>query len=33
MVVGGRWKTLKAGSTDEEAIRNFFVRRPVIWLQ
>jgi hypothetical protein len=27
------WKTLKADSTVEEVIRNFFVRQPVIWLQ
>ena len=25
------WKTLKADSTVEEVIRNFFVRQPVIW--
>ncbi len=26
------WKTLKADSTVEEVIRNFFVRQPVVWL-
>jgi hypothetical protein len=26
------WKTLKADSTVEEVIRNFFIRQPVVWL-
>jgi hypothetical protein len=26
------WKTLKADSTVEEVIRNFFIRQPVLWL-
>jgi Alginate lyase len=26
------WKTLRADSTVEEVIRNFFVRQPVVWL-
>lgn len=26
------WKTLKADSTVEEVIRNFFIRQPVVWM-
>jgi hypothetical protein len=26
------WKTLKADSTVEEVIRNYFIRQPVVWL-
>ena len=26
------WKTLKADSTVEEVVRNFFVRQPVLWM-
>ena len=26
------WKTLKADSTLEEVIRNFFIRQPVLWV-
>lgn len=26
------WKTLKADSTVEEVVRNFFIRQPVVWL-
>jgi hypothetical protein len=26
------WKTLKADSTVEEVIRNFFIRQPVLWV-
>ena len=27
------WKTLKADSTVEEVIRNFFIRQPVLWVE
>jgi hypothetical protein len=27
------WKTLKADSTVEEVIRNFFIRQPVFWVE
>jgi hypothetical protein len=27
------WKGLKADSTVEEVIRNFFIRQPVLWVQ
>jgi hypothetical protein len=27
------WKTLKADSTVEEVIRNFFIRQPVLWVK
>jgi hypothetical protein len=26
------WKTLKADSSVEEVIRNFFIRQPVLWV-
>ena len=27
------WQTLKADSTDEEVVRNFFIRPPLLWCQ
>ena len=26
------WRTLRADSQAEEAIRNFFIRQPVLWM-
>jgi hypothetical protein len=27
------WKTLRADSTIDEVIRNFFIRQPVLWVK